>query len=56
MSNLICSEWSGEACVLLCEEIYDGLDKHMAYNNGMDVIHLKQFWIPLKGQDRSCKY
>ncbi len=41
---------------LVVKEIYDGLDKHMAYNYGVDVIHLKQVWIPLKGQDKSCKY
>jgi hypothetical protein len=39
-----------------CMKIYDGPDKHMGYNYGVNVIHLKQFWIPLKGQDRSCKY
>jgi hypothetical protein len=42
--------------LLVGKEMYDGLDKHMAYNYGVDVTHLKQFWVPLKGQDRICKY
>jgi hypothetical protein len=49
---------NGQEKLVSChvKEIYDGLDKHMACNCGVDVIHLKQFWIPLKDQDRSCRY